>query len=42
MTALVGRARGLFFLSHHPWVGLVVLLVVVALVLYVNHQQNRR
>jgi hypothetical protein len=40
MTALVGRMRGMFYLSHHPWVGVVVLLVVVALVLYVQRNQR--
>jgi hypothetical protein len=32
--------RGMFYLSHHPWVGVVVLLVVVALVLYVQRNQR--
>ena len=38
---LVGRMRGMFFLSHHPWVAVVLLLVVVALVLYVNNRNQR-
>ena len=25
LSVLVGRGRGLFFLSHHPWIGVVVL-----------------
>ena len=37
----VGRMRGMFFLSHHPWVGVVLLVVLVALVLYLN-QRNQR
>jgi hypothetical protein len=41
VTDLVGRTRGLFFLSHHPWIGVVVLLVVGALVLYVQRNQRR-
>ncbi len=42
MTALVGRMRGMFYLSHHPWVAIVVLLVVVGLVLYVQRDNDRR
>jgi len=41
VTPLVGRMRGFFFLSHHPWIGVLVLLVLVALVLWVN-QRNQR
>ena len=37
----VGRMRGMFFLSHHPWVGVALLVVLVALVLYLN-QRNQR
>ena len=37
----VGRMRGMFFLSHHPWVGVVLLVVLVALVLYLK-QRNQR
>ncbi len=38
---LVGRMRGMFFLSHHPWVAVVLLVVVVALVLYSNNRNQR-
>lgn len=38
---LVGRMRGMFFLSHHPWVAVVLLVVVVALVLYFNNRNQR-
>jgi hypothetical protein len=33
--------RGMFFLSHHPWVAVVLLVVVVALVLYVDNRDER-
>lgn len=38
---LVGRMRGMFFLSNHPWVAVVLLIVVVALVLYFNNRNQR-
>ncbi len=41
MSALVGRMRGVFFLSHHPWVGVVVLAVLVVLVLYLNQRKDQ-
>jgi hypothetical protein len=40
VTSLVGRTRGLFFFSHHPWIGVVVLVVLIGLALYMN--RNRR
>ena len=39
----LGRFRGtggLFFFSHHPWAGVVVLAIVIALVMYQG--RNRR
>lgn len=39
LTGMVGRTRGLFFLSHHPWIGVLVLAVLVGLVLYVNRRR---
>ena len=41
MTDLVGRMRGMFFLSRHPWVTVVLLVVVVAVVLYLNNRHQR-
>jgi hypothetical protein len=38
--ALVGRMRGMFFLSHHPWVGVVVLAILVAVVLATNKSRR--
>jgi len=40
VTALVGRTRGFFFLSHHPWVGVVILVAIIALVLYVQRRDR--
>ena len=42
MSALVGRMRGMFYLSHHPWVGVVVLVAIVLVVLYLNNRDDRR
>ena len=41
MTDLVGRMRGMFFLSHHPWVAVVLLVIVVAVVMYLNNRNQR-
>lgn len=40
VEGLVGRMRGAFFLSHHPWIGVVVLAIAVATVLYLNRRQQ--
>jgi hypothetical protein len=40
LAAAVGRPRGLFFMSHHPWVAVVVLAVIVALVIYQSRQRR--
>ena len=39
MTPLVGRLRGLFFLSHHPLLGLAVLAVLIALALWTQRRR---
>jgi hypothetical protein len=40
VIALIGRTRGFFFLSHHPWIGVLVLVLLILLVLYL--QRGRR
>jgi hypothetical protein len=35
-----GRPRGLFFASNHPWVAVVVLAVVVALIVYQTRKRR--
>ena len=42
MISGVGRMRGMFFLGNHPWIGVVVLIVLVALILYLNQRNQRR
>ena len=32
--------RGLFFLSNHPWVAVVLIAVVVALLYYQTHRKR--
>ncbi len=39
LTTLRGT-RGLFFLSHHPWVAVVLIAVVIA-VLHLQNQKRR-
>lgn len=33
-------ARGVFFLSHHPWIAVVLIAVVVGLVYYQNQRKG--
>ena len=42
LVSEVGRMRGMFFMSHHPWIGVVVLIVLVGLVLVLNQRNQRR
>ncbi len=40
LDAIRGRPRGLFFLGNHPWVAVVVLAVVVALIVYQTRKRR--
>jgi hypothetical protein len=40
VEALLRSTRGIFFLSHHPWVAVVLIAAVIALVYYQNHRKR--
>jgi hypothetical protein len=42
VNLLVGRTRGMFYLSHLPWVAVLLLVLLVLLVLYLKNQNERR
>ena len=32
--------RGIFFLSHHPWIAVILIATLVTLVYYQNHRKH--
>jgi hypothetical protein len=38
--ATLRGTRGLFFLSHHPWVAVILIALLIGLVYYQNHRKR--